>query len=251
MARLARLELPQHVHHVCVRGNNAQPIARSKDDLDVMARLWLEVSQSLNVKVHGYAFLVNSIHALVTPDKEGALSLFMQSVGRRYVQFFNRKYERTGTLWEGRFRSNVLQAEPWLLRSLVYMDGLCVTEGLPVGFDAPQEPELGPASNDATSQMRGVLYPWSSHAHWVGQRVDPLISAHESLWQLGNTPFEREVQYAEMVRVGLGFAQKKGIESSLKSGWPLGDEQFVANLQKLTPRRLKPAKVGRPRSAQK
>jgi hypothetical protein len=114
------------------------------------------------------------------------------------------------------------------------MDGLCASEGLQVGFEVQALPPLQEANRDPELQADRVVYPWSSPAHWVGRRLDPLVAAHESLWQLGNTPFEREVHYAEMVRDGLGLAQKKGIESSLKSGWPLGDAQFVANLQKLT-----------------
>ena len=248
MARLTRLDLPNTLHHVCIRGNNGEPIARAPQDLDVMRELWLEISQAKGIKVHGYAFLAQSVQALLTPTQEGALSGFMQGVGRRYVQYFNRLHGRSGTLWEGRFRSNVLQAEPWLLKAMVYIDGLCeglgLQSGVPSDALASKNQMNGMASFDSASGQ--WLYPWSSHAHWVGQRLDPLVSAHESLWHLGNTPFEREVQYAEMVRQGLSLAQQQGIESSLKSGWPLGDAEFVANLQKTTHRRLTPKLAGRP-----
>ena len=247
MARLTRLDLPLVVHHVCIRGNNGEPIAREPQDLDVMAHLWQDLSLSLRVKVHGYTFLSTSVHALLTPMQEGGLSAFMQGVGRRYVQFFNRKYSRTGTLWEGRFRSHVLQVDPWLISSMVYLDGLCEDAGLALSREAGDNAR-GNDHHDAHTP--GVkFYPWSSHAHWVGQRLDPLVTAHESMWHLGNTPFEREVHYADRVGQRLTRDQIQAIESAMKSGWPLGDAEFVANLQKLTSRRLEPRRPGRPRLA--
>ena len=251
MARLTRLDLPLVVHHVCIRGNNGEPIAREAHDLDEMARLWQNTSLSLRVKVHGYAFLSTSVHALVTPMEEGVLSAFMQAVGRRYVQFFNRKYARTGTLWEGRFRSHVLQADPWLISSLVYLDGLCEAAGLAWSREVGGMASSSASSSDRHDAHTAAVnrYPWSSHAHWVGQRLDPLVAAHESMWHLGNTPFEREVHYADRVGQRLAPAQIQAIESALRSGWPLGDAEFVAHLQKLTSRRLEPRRPGRPRQA--
>lgn len=226
MARLPRLTLPGHLHHVIQRGNNRQPIFQDGEDFDTMLGLLADNALQHGVAVHAYVLMDNHFHLLVTPSSADALPQMMQAVGRRYVQYFNRRYARTGTLWEGRYRSTVLQAERYLLPCMVYLDLNPVRAGL--------------VANAAD-------YPWSSHAHWRGVRNDRLLTPHALYWALGNTPFAREAAYAALVQAGIGSLEQTALTASALSGWALGDAEFIEMLQKQTPRRVLQGQAGRPK----
>jgi putative transposase len=225
MARLPRLALTGHVHHVILRGNNRQDIFMSVNDREFMLGLLSEEAKQHGVDVHAYVLMNNHIHLLLTPRRDLALSRMMQAIGRRYVQSFNRQHGRTGTLWEGRYRSTVIQAERYLLACMVYMDLNPVRAGM---VAAPAE------------------HPWSSHAHYAGRHVDKCITPHAVCWRLGNTPFAREAAYTELVRAGLASSQIGAITHATLSGWALGDGSFLGGLQQTTTRRLSQSHPGRP-----
>jgi putative transposase len=154
----------------------------------------------------------------------------MQAVGRSYVRYFNDTQKRSGTLWEGRYKSTLIQSERYLLACMAYID-------------------LNPVRAGMAAQPQD--YPWSSHAHYLGARVDRLITPHALFWELGNTPFAREAAYAELVRNGINPVQQTAITQSTLSGWALGEADFVADLQKRTERRLSKVTAGRPLSVNK
>lgn len=225
MARLPRLTLPGYPHHVIQRGNNRQAIFVDRADFEAMLALLHEHSRKFEVAVHAYVLMDNHFHLLATPSTADGLPQMMQSIGRSYVRYFNGRHGRTGTLWEGRYRSTVIQSERYLLACMAYIDLNPVRAGL---------------------AARAVDYPWSSHAHWLGLRSDRLLTTHALYWALGNTPFAREAAYAALVQSGLGEKQLDALTQSALSGWALGEPDFVAELQKLTPRRVSKAKPGRP-----
>ena len=225
MARLPRLTLPGYLHHVIQRGNNRQAIFSTSADYEMLLALLHENAQKFGVAVHAYVLMTNHFHLLATPETDDGLPLMMQAVGRRYVRYFNDIQGRTGTLWEGRYRSTVIQAERHLLPCMVYIDSNPVRSGL---------------MRDAKD------YPWSSHARYIGQRHDRLVSPHSLFWGLGNTPFAREAAYADLVRAGITLAQQGELTSSVLSGWALGEPEFVADLQKRTARRVVKGQAGRP-----
>ncbi|WP_298212786.1 transposase [Acidovorax sp.] len=227
MARLPRLTLPGHLHHVIQRGNNRQPIFQDGEDFEAMLGLLADNALRHGVAVHAYVLMDNHFHLLVTPSAPEALPQMMQAVGRRYVQYFNRRHGRTGTLWEGRYRSTVLQPDKYLLPCMVYLDLNPVRAGL--------------VANTAD-------YPWSSHAHWRGVRNDRLLTPHALYWALGNTPFAREAAYAALVQTGIGSLEQTALTASALSGWALGDAEFIEGLQKQTPRRVVQGQAGRPKS---
>ena len=122
MARLARLALPGYPHHVIQRGNNRQAIFTSRADREVLLGLLQDSASRFDVAIHAYVLMDNHFHLLVTPGTADGLPLAMQAIGRRYVRYFNGVTRRTGTLWEGRYRSTVIQSEgpssaPMYLRS--------------------------------------------------------------------------------------------------------------------------------------
>lgn len=225
MARLPRLSLPGYPHHIIQRGNNRQAIFSSPADYQVLLDLIEENAKKSGVAIHAYVLMVNHFHLLVTPEAADSLPRMMQAVGRRYVRYFNDSQGRSGTLWEGRYRSTLMQAETSLLACMAYMD-------------------LNPVRAGLVSEARD--YPWSSHGHYVGLRNDKLVTPHSLFWGLGNTPFAREAIYADIVRAGVSAERQAALTESTLGGWALGDADFVANLQKHMERRVAKAQVGRP-----
>lgn len=224
MARLPRLTLADQPHHVLQRGNNRQPIFVDDADRERMLALLAENVPRWGIALHAYVLMDNHFHLLATPSTADGLPKFMQAVGRSYVRWFNDRHARSGTLWEGRYRSTLVQAERWLLPCMVSIDLNPVRAGL--------VPEAS-------------AYRWSSHAHYVGVRGDRSISPPPQYWALGNTPFAREAAYAERVAAGIGAADQAVITGSLLQGWAAGDPRFLARLQEATPRRVEKMRSGR------
>ena len=225
MSRLPRLTVPGYPHHVIQRGNNRQPIVVDTEDRQ---RLWDELrehARARNVAVHAYVLMDNHLHLLVTPEAADGLPLMMQGVGRSYVRWFNRRHGRSGTLWEGRYRSTLIEAERYLLACMAYIDLNPVRAGMVA------------AAGD---------YRWSSHAHLIGQRSDPLVTPHPLYWQLGNTPFAREQAYADLAAAGLAPSTRQALAGAAHSGWALGSDAFIDGLQRRTERRVVKSAAGRP-----
>ncbi len=230
MARLPRLTLPGYPHHVIQRGNNRQAIFVTESDYQTLLDLLVENADKFDVAIHAYVLMSNHFHLLVTPRTADGLPQMMQAVGRRYVRYFNNAQKRSGTLWEGRYKSTLIQSERYLLACMAYID-------------------LNPVRAGLVTQA--CDYPWSSFGHYTGQRTDKFITPHALLWELGNTPFAREAAYAELVLSGVSAAQQKALTDSALSGWALGEPDFVADLQKRTQRRVAKSSAGRPVSVQK
>jgi putative transposase len=190
-----------------------------------MLELLQQYAREFGVAVHAYALLPNHFHLLLTPQASESLPQMLQALGRRYVRYFNDAQKRSGTLWDGRYRCTVLQPECFLLACMAYLDLNPVRAGL---------------------SAEAADYAWSSHGHYLGRRVDPLVTPHAQFWGLGNTPFAREAAYASLVQVALGCPPDKALIDATLKGWALGDAAFVQELQKATPRRLTKGQAGRP-----
>jgi len=225
MARLPRLTVPGYPHHIIQRGNNRQAIFADTSDYELLLRLIQENSREFRVAIHAYVLMSNHFHLLATPETTEGIPRMMQAVGRRYVRIYNQKQARTGTLWEGRYKSTIIQAERYLLACMVYID-------------------LNPVRAGMVADPRA--YPWSSHGHYLGMRRDKLVTPHPLYWQLGNTPFARDAAYAELVASGISAKQKLELSESALHGWALGEADYVADLQRRTPRRVAKGRAGRP-----
>lgn len=228
MARLPRLTVPGYPHHVIQRGNNRQPIFSTPADYQRLLDLLEENASKFDVAIHAYVLMSNHFHLLATPATVEGLPQMMQAVGRRYVRYFNDAQGRSGTLWEGRYKSTLIQTDRYLLACMAYID-------------------LNPVRAGLVVQARD--YPWSSHGHYIGQQADRLITPHALYWTLGNTPFAREIAYAELVNAGVSADQQQALTQSALRGWALGEADFVADLQKRTERRVSKTGAGRPVSA--
>ena len=225
MARQPRLALPGYPHHVIQRGNNRQPIVLDETDRRMLYSLWLEESQRHKVAVNAYVLLDNHFHMLLTPPSDEAMSLMMQSVGRSYVRYFNKRHNRSGTLWEGRYKSSLIDSEAYLLTCMAYIDLNPVRAG------------VAESAGD---------FSWSSYKHLAGQNIDKLVTPHALYWGLGNTPFAREAAYAEFVAGGLSAATQKALTESALKGRVVGRPDFLTSLEKSTQRQILPQKSGRP-----
>lgn len=230
MARLPRLTVPGYPHHVIQRGNNRQPIFASPGDYALLVGLLTENARKFGVQVHAYVLMTNHFHLLATPSTAESLPQMMQAVGRSYVRYFNDAQGRSGTLWEGRYKSTLVQTDRYLLACMAYID-------------------LNPVRAGLVSDPRD--YAWSSYCHYTGQRADKLVTPHSLWWTLGNTPFAREVAYAALVQAGVTAEQEQQLTRSVLQGWALGDAVYLADLQKKTERRVVKAAAGRPRSPPK
>ncbi|HSI49296.1 MAG TPA: transposase [Ideonella sp.] len=226
MARQARMSVAGYPHHLIQRGHNRADVFVDDADRQRYLDILRDVAHEHKVAVHAYVLMGNHAHLLATPETAEGLSRMMQSLGRRYVGWFNHRHQRTGTLWEGRFRSHLVDADAYLLSCLRYI-------------------ELNPHRAGLVS---GLLdHPWSSMAHHLGQRRDPLVTDHPAFWQLGNTPFEREAAYRQWLEEGISESERQRLTESLLKARPLGSPRFMQQLSQELARPLVPRPRGRPR----
>jgi len=228
MARQARLTVAGLPHHVVWCGLAGTPVFRADEDRRRLLHLLTEQARQHAVLLHAYLLLDHGIHLLLTPGTLSALPLMMQGLGRRYVPWFNLRHGRKGTLWEGRYRSTLIEPGESELRLMALLD----TEPVCLGVvDAPER------------------YPWSSHAYYLGGRQQQTLGlvAPAAYWLLGNTPFARQAAYAERVAQGLPAEARTRLKQAALQGWVLGSEAFMAEVQAQTGRRVFKARAGRPR----
>lgn len=225
MARLPRLIVPSQPHYIIQRGLNGLPVFQDADDYTAFLG-WLRAAARIyKVAVHAYALLPDQLHMLATPADENGLGQMMQWLGRNYVPYYNQKYARTGTLWHGRYKTSVIDAENFLLTCSRYIELAPVRAGIAAAVEE---------------------YPWSSYAHHAGSRPDSVVTVHPVYWSLGNTPFQREAAYIELSGQHLSTAQIATVEAAVLKGWPLGSDKYKKDLEQKARRQVLPAKRGRP-----
>ena len=226
MARLPRLVLPGWPHHVIQRGNDRQPIVRTDADRRAWREILADVLEFSGVQLHAYVLMDNHFHLLLTPADAQSLGRMMQSLGRRYVGGHNALHGRTGTLWEGRYKCSPIETDRYFLACMRYV-------------------ELNPVR--AGMVERAVDHPWSSATHHVGHRRDALVTEHPLYWNLGNTPFERQRRWLDLLEAGQDAGEARRITETTLKGWALGSEEFLRAQQEQAERRLAPRPRGRPR----
>jgi putative transposase len=226
MARLPRLCVPGHPHLIVQRSHNRQPFALDDVDRERFLAALRDAAAAHQVALHGYAVVDHEVLLLATPQAPDGLGRMMQALGRRYVGAFNRRHGRTGTVWEGRYRSTVLESGRFLVACLRHIELAPVHSGL---------------TNDPAD------YRWSSAAYHLGQRRDPLITDHAAFWVLGNTPFEREHAYRLLLEQGEGDTERKALADAAWKGWVIGSDGFAAEVAESSGRPAQPRRRGRPR----
>ena len=226
MPRRPRIIVPDVPLHIIQRGNNRQACFYADEDYQFYLDWLKEYSKESGCKVHAYILMTNHVHLLLTPRKKNSAGNLMKRLGQRYVQYVNRSYKRSGTLWEGRFRSCVAQQENYLLTCQRYIELNPVRAGM---VEHPGE------------------YRWSSYqvnAH--GEKSD-LVHHHSSYMDLGRTVDARLGGYRELFRHELDPGMVDEIRKATNGNFALGTERFKAEIADALGRRVTPGKSGRPK----
>lgn len=226
MARLPRVHLAGVPEHIIQRGNNRQVCFACEEDFAAYAHWLKQYSDAFGVHVHAWVFMTNHVHLLCTASDAKGISLMMQSLGRRYVRYFNEQYRRSGTLWEGRFKSCLVQEEHYILAVYRYIEMNPVRAGM---------------------VTRPSDYHWSSYASNALGRVSALCHPHASYLALAVNETERRQAYRDLFQSEVSEAMLLDIRNAIKSGMALGNERFKQEVEALTGRRQQKVKVGRPR----
>lgn len=235
MARQPRVVLPGVAVHIVQRGNNRVRCFGADGDFTVYLALLRQLSPRSGCAVHAYCLMPNHIHILATPREPTSCAVLMKDLSQRYAHYFNDKYQRTGTLWEGRFRSCVAESARYAMACYRYI-------------------ELNPVR--AGIVPHPALYPWSSYAVNVGMHVDALVTPHAEFTSLATEDRPRRSVYRALLEQGLEASLIAEIREATHGGYPLGGDEFKSGLSLPSGRQLErrssgPAKGkgGRPKSS--
>lgn len=213
MARKIRINLPGFPQHVVQRGNNKAPCFYDTNDYRYYAKLLREYKNKFEVHVHAWVFMTNHVHLLCTPHLNYAVSLMMQAIGRRYVLYFNRKYNRTGTLWEGRFHSSLVDTETYLLTLYRYI-------------------ELNPVRANMVATPNE--YPWSSHATNAYGVKSNILTPHPVYLSLGQEEQTRQQAYRYLFAYEENKKELQQIRRSLQANIAVGRDTFKLRIEAAT-----------------
>jgi len=205
MARRLRSVLPGIALHVIQRGVNRTACFRVEADYLVYLSNLRQLAGKHGCAVHAYCLMTNHVHLLLTPRTSASCTSLMRDLGQRYVPYFNWRHERTGTLWEGRFRSCIVESARYVLACYRYIELNPVRAGM-VGHPS--------------------AYLWSSHAMNAGTRSDAFISAHPEFLALAQDEQERRTAYRTLFGEQLDEACLEAIRDATNGGYPLASDAF-------------------------
>ncbi|PKO54324.1 MAG: transposase [Betaproteobacteria bacterium HGW-Betaproteobacteria-2] len=226
MARKPRLNVAGNPQHVIQRGNNRQVTFFAEEDYQFYLGCLTEAAQKYANDIHAYVLMTNHVHLLVTPNQLESIARLMQSVGRRYVQYINYTYNRSGTLWEGRYKASLIQSERYLLTCMRYI------ELNPVRARMVKHPEE---------------YKWSSYrANGLGA-TNELITQHPEYQSLGITPEQKQKAYQALFHTHLAPETLHEVRTALNSELVTGTDRFKAEIEMTLGRRVQSKPRGRPR----
>ncbi len=222
MPRRGRLAIAGVAWHIIQRGNNRAACFFAPQDYQYYLAQLRDQADSWQCAIHAYALMTNHVHLLLTPTTAEGPSQLMKHLGQRYVQHVNRVHGRTGTLWEGRFRSCLAQSEAYVLACYRYIELNPVRAGM---VSAPD------------------MYPWSSHHANALGRWDPMIAPHPEYLSLAATPEERCTRYQSLCAEHIDTRTLERIRQATNGNLALGNRRFEAEIAATLGRRVT---VGRP-----
>ncbi len=229
MARLPRIVIPNHPLHIMHRGNNRQDIFENEDD---MTRIKEDIAQALSksdCSLHSYVIMSNHLHLLISPADKEQLSKFMQTIANRYVRYYNAVRNRTGTIWEGRFKSCLIDSENYLFALYRYI-------------------EMNPVKANMVKDI--AEYPWSSYRHNALGKKDDLITEHKLYWDLGKSRELRVEKYQKIFSTQNSTKQEQQITEATARGEVYGSSEFHYEMGKIISRSTKLARHGGDRKSQ-
>jgi len=215
MPRLPRIDAPGIAQHIIQRGNNRQICFGDNQDLAAYACWLKEYAKEYNVDIHAWVLMTNHVHLLMTAHKKLGISKLMQALGRKYVQYYNFKYKRSGTLWEGRFKSCLVQSDRYVLACYRYI-------------------ELNPVR--AAMVENPKEYRWSSYVINAIGKESSLCTPHPSYLALGKTKESRLRMYREIFKGQLPEETINNIRITTQKGLILGTDSFKQQMEELLDR---------------
>jgi putative transposase len=225
MPRRPRIVLPGTPLHIIQRGNNRQACFYSDSDYQVYLEWLEEYSNKYECQIHAYVLMTNHVHLLLTPAKTESVGMMMKQLGQRYVQYINRSYRRTGTLWEGRFKSCIAQDEIYVLGCYRYI-------------------ELNPVRADMVPHP--AEYRWSSYRVNAQSEKSCLITPHQQYIDLASDCERRAEAYRDLFRYYLDTGLVDEIRKATNGNYALGSELFKDEVAMMLGRRVSPGLSGRP-----
>ena len=226
MPRKPRYYLAGVPCHVIQRGHNREPCFSSPEDFRYYLQCLREACLKHAVAVHAYVLMTNHVHLLMTPETPDGISRVLQTVGRRYVQYVNVSYRRSGTLWEGRHKASLIDSEHYLMCCYRYI-------------------ELNPVR--AGMVRTPADYPWSSFQANAHGKGDQLTHPHEVYQGLGKTDADRQRAYRELFRQRPDPADMQSLREAISLCVPVGNERFKSQIERRLKQRISYLPRGRPR----
>lgn len=223
MARQPRFIIPGQPQHVIQRGNNRGIIFIPEADYLFYLEKLTEACKKHKCEIHAYVLMTNHVHLLMTPLKEHSIAKVMQTLGRYYVQYFNYTYQRTGTLWEGRYKAALIDSETYLLSCYRYI-------------------ELNPVR--AGIAKHPAEYRWSSYQCNGQGKVDGIITAHRLYMDLAATDKKRLKVYCDLFSRQMNEDVFNEIRMATNKAWVLGSDKFKTEIEKLIRKQAAPKKRG-------
>lgn len=226
MARLTRLTVGGQGHLVLLRAHSGQRVFSDDADRSSFMSALQAACGAEGVALHAYSLLQDRVWLLCTPAGARALGRAIQALGRSFSTSLNRRHGRRGSVWDGRYRSAVIEGGGQLLQAMVFVEQAPVRAGL---SSAP------------------TATPWSSARHHVGSNSEWTLTDAPAYWSLGNTPFERCMAYRALLDEPQDDTRVDRITRAVLGGWALGSAAYLEALGQRTARPLAPKPRGRPR----
>jgi putative transposase len=226
MARLPRLAVADHAHLVLLRGHARQPVFRDDVDRATFLEALQRACAAERVALHAYALLAEQVWLLCTPAGAQGLGRAMQALGRGFSAAFNRRHDRTGSVWDGRYRATVVEGGRPVLEAMVFVD------------QAPVRERAAAVAEEAL---------WSSAGQHVGLDTRLALTDANAYWDLGNTPFDRCAAYRRLLDDPQSSQQIQRLSAATLRGWAVGSPGFLDRLRQMTARPVTPRPRGRPR----
>ncbi|MDC0661362.1 transposase [Marinobacter sp. SS21] len=226
MPRKTRIYLPGVPAHVVQRGHNRDACFFAEDDFRFYCQVLAEGLKRYGAELHAYCLMTNHVHLLITPQHADSISRLMQHAGRQYVQYVNKTYRRSGTLWEGRHKGSLVDAESYLLSCYRYIELNPVTACM---VDQPEQ------------------YPWSSFRSNALGEPNELVTEHPLFLALGPEEGARRQAYRELFRFSLPRELRKEIADCLSASQLLGSGRFKEQVEAALGRKVGQVSRGRPR----
>jgi len=228
MPRRPRVHLPGQPLHIVLRGHNREACFFAEEDFHIFLHWLGESLKTSGIALHAYVLMTNHVHLLITPKRAEDVPGLMISIGRRYVQYINKTYRRTGTLWDSRYKSSLIQSDLYLLTCQRYI-------------------ELNP--------VRAAMVEDPAHYRWTSYRANALgvadarIAPHPVYLALGATDKQRQAAYRALFSTELDTEAIADIRLALNQNQVLGNERFHRKIEKATGERREARPRGRPRTA--